>query len=155
VRHYAGDVSYDVTGFLDKNRDTLQDELLDLLYDSNNSFIGDQLYGEGKQEREEIRKDKGGTRKKSSITVAQKFKDQLTALVQTLTNTVPHYVRCLKPNSQKKPDLWDPELVLAQLRYSGMLETIRIRRLGYPIRYTVKDFWDRYIFSLMQTLIAY
>jgi myosin heavy subunit len=76
--------------------------------------------------------------------VAQKFKDQLSTLVYTLTTTSPHYIRCLKPNTLKKSDYWDPELVLAQLRYAGMMETIRIRRLGYPIRMGLKEFFDRY-----------
>ncbi len=145
VKHYAGGVNYDVSGFLDKNRDTLQDELMELIYESKNPFISEQLFEEGRKERDDMKADKSGTmKKKAALTVAQKFKDQLAALVQTLTNTIPHYVRCIKPNMQKSSDLWDPEMVLAQLRYSGMLETIRIRRSGYPLRYLVKDFWGRY-----------
>lgn len=65
------------------------------------------------------------------------------SLVSTLTATTPHYIRCIKPNSSKLSNNWDSELVLAQLRYAGMMETVRIRRLGYPIRLTHKDFWDR------------
>lgn len=77
-------------------------------------------------------------------TVATKFKDQLIDLVDTLTRTQPHYVRCIKPNSLKAANNWDNDLVSAQLRYAGMMETIRIRKMGYPIRMTCKEFWDRY-----------
>ena len=62
----------------------------------------------------------------------------------TLNATHPHYVRCIKPNSLKIPSTFDADMVLAQLRYAGMLETIRIRRLGYPIRYPFNDFFRRY-----------
>lgn len=62
----------------------------------------------------------------------------------TLGETEPFYVRCIKPNTLKQSSLFDNELVLAQLKYSGMLETIRIRKMGYPIRYLFKDFLRRY-----------
>ncbi|PRP84330.1 class VII unconventional myosin [Planoprotostelium fungivorum] len=149
IRHYAGEVSYNVAGFLDKNRDTLQEELMELLYDSKDDFTAS-LFADIKAEKEAAKKaaaSGGGGAKKAGggkTTAATKFKEQLVSLLQTLTVTHPHYVRCLKPNSQKKPTLWDRDLVLAQLRYAGMMETIRIRKLGFPIRFGFKDFIDRY-----------
>jgi len=77
-------------------------------------------------------------------TVGNQFKEQLLHLVETLGNTYPYYVRCIKPNTAKKPSFFDQELVLAQLRYCGMLETIRIRKLGFPIRREFKAFFERY-----------
>jgi len=147
IRHYAVEVSYNVAGFLDKNRDTLQEELMELLYDSKDEFVAS-LFADIKAEKEAAKKAaaSGATAKKAAgkTTAATKFKEQLVALLQTLTVTHPHYVRCLKPNAQKKPTLWDPELVMAQLRYAGMMETIRIRKLGFPIRFNFADFIQRY-----------
>eukprot|EP01117_Protostelium_nocturnum_P014956 TRINITY_DN574_c0_g2_i1.p1 TRINITY_DN574_c0_g2~~TRINITY_DN574_c0_g2_i1.p1 ORF type:complete len:2184 (+),score=918.74 TRINITY_DN574_c0_g2_i1:142-6693(+) len=147
IKHYAGDVSYTVTNFLEKNKDTLQEELMDLLTNSGSEFIAN-LFAEYKAEKERAKKEaeSGGTMKKQTnkATAATKFKEQLLALVATLTSTSPHYVRCLKPNATKSPNEWDSELVMAQLRYAGMMETIRIRKLGYPIRFNFKDFTDRY-----------
>jgi len=68
----------------------------------------------------------------------------LTELINTLSSCNPYFVRCVKPNSEKKPALFDYRLVLAQLRYSGMLETIRIRSAGYPVRLPFKEFFSRY-----------
>lgn len=62
----------------------------------------------------------------------------------TLSATCPHFVRCVKPNTVKQANNFDKEIVLAQLRYAGMMETIRIRKQGYPVRYTHGEFHDRY-----------
>ena len=56
----------------------------------------------------------------------------------------PWFVRCLKPNNEKSPMKFDMPIVLEQLRYTGMLETIRIRQLGYPVRMRFGQFADRY-----------
>ena len=135
IKHYAGDVSYEVGGFLDKNRDSLQPELIEILQDSTNEFIRD-LFPEPKEDPKATRKAKPS--------MGAQFKSQLSLLMDTLNTTQPYFVRCLKPNSVKKSGIFDHELVTAQLRYSGMMETIRIRKLGYPIRYTFSEFIDRY-----------
>ena len=100
--------------------------------------------------------------KKKIVTLASQFKKSLDLLMATLGQCNPFFVRCVKPNEFKKPkvrrtlyrlksdklnlQIFDRELCCRQLRYSGMLETIRIRRAGYPIRFTFKDFVDRYRF---------
>jgi myosin X len=66
------------------------------------------------------------------------------SLMTMLATTEPYFIRCVKPNMSKVPDKFDQELIYNQLLYAGMLETIRIRRMGYPIRYTLEDFWKRY-----------
>ena len=72
------------------------------------------------------------------------FRKSLEQLMSQLTQTEPFFVRCLKPNEFKRVLNLDRELVLRQLRYSGMMETIKIRRSGYPVRYTYQQFVDRY-----------
>uniref|UniRef100_A0A674E6L9 Unconventional myosin-VIIa-like n=1 Tax=Salmo trutta TaxID=8032 RepID=A0A674E6L9_SALTR len=86
----------------------------------------------------------GRKKKKRSPTLSSQFKRSLELLMRTLNACQPFFVRCIKPNELKKPMLFDRELCVRQLRYSGMMETIRIRRAGYPIRYTFGEFVDRY-----------
>ena len=68
--------------------------------------------------------------------------------MRQLSQCHPFFIRCIKPNETKKPNEFDRELCCKQLRYSGMMETIRIRRAGYPIRHTFNEFVDRYRFLL-------
>ncbi|KAG7245550.1 hypothetical protein CRUP_007635, partial [Coryphaenoides rupestris] len=70
--------------------------------------------------------------------------DSLHSLMATLSVSNPFFIRCIKPNMQKNPSIFDPEVVINQLRYSGMLETVKIRRAGFPVRRTFKDFLSRY-----------
>jgi myosin heavy subunit len=83
----------------------------------------------------------------SVSTISSKFKTQLTALNDTLLATSPHYVRCVKPNRHKRsnllPQSFDHEMILTQLLYSGVLETVRIRRQGFPFRETFLEFFRR------------
>eukprot|EP01097_Dermamoeba_algensis_P001703 TRINITY_DN1640_c0_g3_i4.p1 TRINITY_DN1640_c0_g3~~TRINITY_DN1640_c0_g3_i4.p1 ORF type:complete len:2134 (-),score=641.62 TRINITY_DN1640_c0_g3_i4:179-6580(-) len=137
VRHYAGEVSYEIANFLDKNRDTLQIDLLNALLTSTSDLI-QTLYKDAVSDKE----DQGGAKKK--LTVGGNFKNQLGELTTILSSTYGHYVRCIKPNTKLCGDLFEDDLVLAQLRYAGMLETIKIRRNGYPIRYPHEEFWKRY-----------
>eukprot|EP01098_Paradermamoeba_levis_P007351 TRINITY_DN3032_c0_g1_i3.p1 TRINITY_DN3032_c0_g1~~TRINITY_DN3032_c0_g1_i3.p1 ORF type:complete len:775 (-),score=277.58 TRINITY_DN3032_c0_g1_i3:179-2503(-) len=137
VRHYAGEVVYEIENFLEKNRDTLQSDLLACLLTSSSELL-QELYKEVVSD-----KDDAGAKKKT-LTVGGNFKNQLNELTATLSTTYGHYVRCIKPNTKLCGDLFDDDLVLAQLRYAGMLETIKIRRNGYPIRYPHDEFWKRY-----------
>ncbi|EGC40078.1 class VII unconventional myosin [Dictyostelium purpureum] len=140
VKHYAGEVAYDTSGFLDKNKDTVSDDLLGLLQGCKNKFIVD-LFTPPKESGDDDDKQRG-TKK---TTAGMQFKTQLQSLINILSATQPHYVRCIKPNSTKEPSAFDHELIQAQLRYAGMMETIRIRKLGYPIRHGHKEFRDRYL----------
>uniref|UniRef100_A0A8C7U4A5 Myosin VIIAa n=1 Tax=Oncorhynchus mykiss TaxID=8022 RepID=A0A8C7U4A5_ONCMY len=132
IQHFAGVVYYETRGFLEKNRDTLHGDIIQLVHSSRNKFIKQIFQADGAETR------------KRSPTLSSQFKRSLELLMRTLSVCQPFFVRCIKPNEYKKPMLFDRELCVRQLRYSGMMETIRIRRAGYPIRYTFVEFVDRY-----------
>jgi hypothetical protein len=142
IRHYAGEVSYTVDGFLDKNRDTLQPSILGVLQTSTDPLIkelADELAAAAAAAA-----GGGGGAKKKTKTIFGQFKEQLNELMATLGATNAHYVRCVKPNTRKTPGAFEDPVVESQLRYSGMLETIRIRKVGYPIRQDMATFVARY-----------
>uniref|UniRef100_A0A3Q3MX90 Myosin X, like 1 n=1 Tax=Labrus bergylta TaxID=56723 RepID=A0A3Q3MX90_9LABR len=138
IKHYAGEVLYDVKGVLEKNRDTFRDDILNMLKDSRLDFIYDLFEKVGSRNNEE----KMGTARRKP-TVSSQFRDSLHSLMATLSVSNPFFIRCIKPNMDKNPSKFDPEVVLNQLRYSGMLETVKIRRAGFPVRRTFKDFFSR------------
>ncbi|XP_062830563.1 unconventional myosin-VIIa isoform X2 [Anolis carolinensis] len=193
INHFAGIVYYETKGFLEKNRDTLHGDIIQLVHSSRNKFIkqifqadvamylcgyASSTFGQSpaptlkvlykrtdslmdtqraclREARlfSELARDewnryllheKGAETRKRSPTLSSQFKRSLELLMRTLSVCQPFFVRCIKPNEYKKPMLFDRELCVRQLRYSGMMETIRIRRAGYPIRYTFVEFVDRY-----------
>ncbi|XP_030055926.1 unconventional myosin-VIIa isoform X1 [Microcaecilia unicolor] len=135
IYHFAGVVYYEAKGFLEKNRDTLHGDIIQLVHSSKNKFIKQIFQADVAM---------GAETRKRSPTLSSQFKRSLELLMRTLGVCQPFFVRCIKPNEYKKPMLFDRELCVRQLRYSGMMETIRIRRAGYPIRYTFVEFVDRY-----------
>uniref|UniRef100_A0A8C3P901 Myosin X n=1 Tax=Chrysemys picta bellii TaxID=8478 RepID=A0A8C3P901_CHRPI len=141
IRHYAGEVLYDVRGFLEKNRDTFRDDILNMLKDSRLDFIYDLFERVSSRSSEETLK--MGTQRRRP-TVSSQFRDSLHSLMATLSTSNPFFIRCIKPNMEKAPNLFNPDVVLNQLRYSGMLETVKIRRAGFPIRRLFPDFLSRY-----------
>ncbi|XP_034041694.1 unconventional myosin-X [Thalassophryne amazonica] len=141
IKHYAGEVLYDVRGILEKNRDTFRDDILFILKDSRLDFIYDLFERVGSRSGDETLK-MGTARRKP--TVSSQFRDSLHSLMATLSASNPFFVRCIKPNMDKNANQFDPDVVLNQLRYSGMLETVKIRRAGFPVRRTFKDFYSRY-----------
>ncbi|XP_056148593.1 unconventional myosin-X [Lampris incognitus] len=141
VKHYAGEVVYDVRGMLEKNRDTFRDDILNLLRESRLDFVYDLF-------EHVLSRNKADTLKCSSKhrrpTVSSQFKNSLHSLMATLSTSNPYFVRCIKPNTQKMPDQFDQTVVLNQLRYSGMLETVKIRQTGFPVRRSFQEFCARY-----------
>uniref|UniRef100_A0A672Z114 Myosin VIIAb n=1 Tax=Sphaeramia orbicularis TaxID=375764 RepID=A0A672Z114_9TELE len=142
IQHFAGVVHYETRGFLEKNRDSLHNDIIQLVHSSKNKFI-----------KQIFQADVAMVRPtniiaqvllKRSPTLSSQFKRSLEMLMRTLSVCQPFFIRCIKPNELKKPMLFDRELCIRQLRYSGMMETIRIRRAGYPIRYTFAEFVERY-----------
>lgn len=139
VKHYAGTVWYEVFGFLEKNRDTFRDELQNLLRASTAGFVGQLM---DTLSPPITGNEKAQARKKP--TVASVFSESLAQLIGTMSQCAPYFVRCIKPNEVKLPKQFNNKMVLDQLRYSGMLETIRIRRAGYPVRIDFASFIFRF-----------
>ena len=139
LNHFAGVVFYDTRGFLEKNRDTFSADLLQLVHVSKNRFLQSIFSADLNM---------GSETRKRTPTLSSQFKRSLELLMKTLGLCNPFFVRCIKPNEFKKPMMFDRELCCRQLRYSGMMETIRIRRAGYPIRHTFGEFVDRYRFLI-------
>ena len=139
LNHFAGVVFYDTRGFLEKNRDTFSADLLQLVHVSKNKFLQTIFTGDLSM---------GSETRKRAPTLSSQFKKSLELLMTTLGQCNPFFVRCVKPNEYKRPMMFDRDLCCRQLRYSGMMETIRIRRAGYPIRHTFSEFIDRYRFLI-------
>ncbi|KAM8755414.1 myosin-7B-like isoform 2-T4 [Acanthopagrus schlegelii] len=147
VVHYAGVVPYNITGWLDKNRDPLNETVVVLFQKSSNklmaglfeNYISSEMAADPKSETKQRK------RKAASFqTVSQLHKENLNKLMANLRSTQPHFVRCIIPNESKNPGVMDPFLVLHQLRCNGVLEGIRICRKGFPNRILYAEFKQRY-----------
>eukprot|EP00736_Rhodelphis_marinus_P000848 Rmarinus@m.12468 len=148
VRHYAGGVMYTVDGFLEKNRDSLNQDVMSCLTKSRSSFVK-KLFEKDAQELAEQQSNSGSVgRRKSKLmaTVANKFKSQLLALAQKLSTTTVQYIRCIKPNQQMKSGVFEETHISAQLTYCGVLEVIRISRVAFPHKMPLFAFRRRFSF---------
>ncbi|KAG0698416.1 P-loop containing nucleoside triphosphate hydrolase protein [Suillus ampliporus] len=151
ITHYAGKVEYRTDGWLEKNKDPLNDNLTRVLASSSEPYVAS-LFQDFAGVFTDIPPSSAGfsVGKKRTIkrgafrTVAQRHKEQLALLMAQLQATQPHFVRCIVPNVNKKPGRVDVPLVLDQLRCNGVLEGIRIARLGYPNRLPFVEFRQRY-----------
>ncbi|XP_021321169.1 protein OPAQUE1 isoform X5 [Sorghum bicolor] len=135
LSHFAGKVTYQTDLFLEKNRDYVIAEHQNLLSSSKCSFISGLF---ASQQDDPLK----SSYKFSSV--ASRFKQQLQALMETLSSTEPHYIRCIKPNSLNCPQKFENGSVLQQLRSGGVLEAIRISLAGYPTRRTYSEFINRF-----------
>ncbi|XP_077044473.1 myosin-3-like isoform X2 [Agelaius phoeniceus] len=145
--HYAGTVDYNITGWLEKNKDPLNETVVGL-YQKSSMKILCHLYASfaSIDEAEGGGKKKGAKKKGSSFqTVSVLFRENLNKLMSNLRTTHPHFVRCIIPNETKTPGLMDHKLVLHQLRCNGVLEGIRICRKGFPNKIPYGDFKQRYL----------
>ncbi|GFQ02596.1 myosin-8 [Phtheirospermum japonicum] len=134
ICHYAGDVTYQTELFLDKNKDYVVAEHQALLSASNCSFVSSLF--------PPLPEESSKSSKFSSI--GSQFKQQLQALLETLSATEPHYIRCVKPNNLLKPSIFENSNVLQQLRCGGVMEAIRISCAGFPTRKTFDEFISRF-----------
>ncbi|XP_069602893.1 unconventional myosin-Vb isoform X2 [Ranitomeya imitator] len=155
VVHFADKVEYQCDGFLEKNRDTVYEEQINILKASKYQLVAD-LFQDDKdpvpptpsgKSKINVRPAKPAIKnanKEHKKTVGHQFRNSLQLLMETLNATTPHYVRCIKPNDEKLAFSFDPKRAVQQLRACGVLETIRISAAGYPSRWTYHDFFIRY-----------
>ncbi|XP_011506376.1 PREDICTED: myosin heavy chain, muscle isoform X5 [Ceratosolen solmsi marchali] len=146
IGHYAGNVPYNITGWLEKNKDPLNDTLVDQYKKSGNKLLVEIFADHPGQSGDAGGKGGGGRGKKGGgfSTVSSSYKEQLNNLMTTLRATQPHFVRCIIPNELKQPGVIDSHLVMHQLTCNGVLEGIRICRKGFPNRMIYPDFKLRY-----------
>ncbi|XP_057301771.1 unconventional myosin-Va-like isoform X2 [Hydractinia symbiolongicarpus] len=148
IRHYADDVIYDCNGFVEKNRDLINEEHLALLRASEYELVGELFSSNDTSSAHVPRKRTtsrvGSHAPRTKKTVGSEFRDSLKKLMEVLNSTSPHYVRCIKSNDDKAAFQLDLHRCVQQLRACGVLETIRISAAGYPSRWTYKEFFDRY-----------
>ncbi len=178
IRHYAGDVVYSSAGIIEKNRDTLGQEGVDLLLGSMSEMV--QCMGEIESSAPNKGKPQGMMRTESQIglmrtgsriglkccqskrtlcrpnvpqnrrsiigakSLGSQFKEDLNSLVSDVNTTHPHYVRCIKPNDDLKPNIFNNKRIEEQLRNAGVLEVVRVARAGFPVRLGIEEFIDRY-----------
>ncbi|XP_044282110.1 unconventional myosin-If [Varanus komodoensis] len=140
IHHYAGKVSYDVSGFCERNRDVLFTDLIELMQSSEFGFIR-MLFPE------KLDADKKGR----PTTAGSKIKKQANDLVNTLMKCTPHYIRCIKPNETKRPRDWEESRVKHQVEYLGLKENIRVRRAGFAYRRLFHKFLQRYAILTPET----
>jgi len=170
IRHSAGAVEYQTAAFLDKNKDQLYPDLVEMLTSSSNALVRE-LYSESKDadKARAVKPGGGGTsvvllgqatkggggrglplgKASQHISVSAKFREQLNHLMKTLDRTRPTFVRCIKPNCDKGPSLFNTPLVDHQLRCSGVYSAVKISQAGYPSRVSLRDFAARYRFLLV------
>ncbi|XP_025905687.1 unconventional myosin-Ia [Nothoprocta perdicaria] len=134
VHHYAGKVTYDASGFVEKNTDLLFRDLSQAMWAARQPLLRG-LFPEGDPRRASLR---------LPPTAASQVKASVGALMRNLYSKNPNYIRCIKPNESKAPMVLVPELVLAQIRYLGLLENVRVRRAGYAFRQRYGPFLERY-----------
>lgn len=143
LTHYAAEVEYSTEGWLEKNKDPLNDNITRLLAASTDKYMAN-LFTDCADQDDEAGAMRSRVKKGLFRTVAQRHKEQLSSLMTQLYSTHPHFVRCIIPNHKKKPKQFQSLLVLDQLRCNGVLEGIRIARTGFPNRLPFAEFRQRY-----------
>ena len=165
VLHYAGQVQYSAVGFLEKNRDTLASDAVTVLQESAITLLGELFLGSvsdqgrltpaslrahsvASRQRKAVRAratlETENTASKKALTVSTQYKTSLEALMDKMGACQPHFVRCLKPNDLQRPRDFNEKRILTQLKYTGMLETTRIRREGFAVRPLFAEFVEQF-----------
>jgi len=140
VKHFAGEVIYETKNFLTKNNGTLHADLEQVLKTSTTKFFSAMFTPQQEDEEGEVKYGQAGGRFKS---IGGKFQAQLTNLMQVLGKTTSHFIRCMKPNTKQKPDLFIAPEVMTQLRYSGMCTALVLLQAGFPTRISFDDLYER------------
>ncbi|KAL3288840.1 hypothetical protein HHI36_003287 [Cryptolaemus montrouzieri] len=152
VHHFAAKVEYESDGFLEKNRDTVIEEQINVIKLSKNKLINrlfctdtqKQLTVPGTKVKITASRPLPASQKIHKKTIGSQFRDSLNSLMTILNSTTPYYIRCIKPNDNKKKFEYNPQRAAQQLRACGVLETIRISAQGFPSRWSYNEFYSRY-----------
>lgn len=169
IVHFAGEVlqakphlltackvTYDTTGFLNKNKDTIHGDLIALMQKSSDPFVQTLFPQEQKSKDGKLAPGKvmspaaaaaaarpGNTAAKK-VTLGAQFREQLISLMNIISSTEPHFIRAIKPNNYKKANSFDSVNALRQLRYSGLLETVKVRSAGFSYRPTYQECFQKF-----------
>merc|ERR1719249_542677 len=143
VIHYAATVSYNLTGWLEKNKDPLNDTIVEMIKNGSNSLMV-RSFADHPGQPLEAPKDQDRKKKGGGKTVSSFFKSQLDDLMTTLYKTEPHFIRCVVPNTHKQPGGVEPDLVMHQYKCNGVLAGIAICRKGFPNKMLYPEFKARY-----------
>ncbi|XP_019957019.2 unconventional myosin-VIIa-like [Paralichthys olivaceus] len=164
IQHFAGVVYYESKGFLEKNRDAVSYDIIKMIEVSTNKLLRQIFQTDLSTNGVKITNNtkviitpKSSVRAKADKrkqvpTLSGQFRQSLESLMKALSACQPFFIRCFKPNSSKKSQVFDRDLCMRQLRYSGMMDTIHIRNLGYPIRHSFEEFVKRYRVLLRTTI---
>ncbi|XP_056095174.1 unconventional myosin-Va isoform X1 [Rhinichthys klamathensis goyatoka] len=152
ILHFADKVEYQCDGFLEKNKDTVNEEQINVLKASKFALLVELFQDEETPAAQSTTATSGRAKigrstqsfREHKKSVGLQFRNSLHLLMDTLNATTPHYVRCIKPNDLKAPFIMDPHRAVQQLRACGVLETIRISAKGFPSRWTYQEFFNRY-----------
>ena len=153
VCHYATDVTYESEGFIEKNRDTVPDEHMEVMKKTTSPFLSEVLKAAANVREKDNASaapkpappgQRRGVAQSKKPTLGGIFKSSLIELMATIDSTDVHYIRCIKPNEGKEAWKFEGPMVLSQLRACGVLETVRISTAGYPTRWTYEEFALRY-----------
>mmetsp|Transcript_1230 Transcript_1230/g.1335 ORF Transcript_1230/g.1335 Transcript_1230/m.1335 type:complete len:381 (-) Transcript_1230:9-1151(-) len=136
IKHYAGIVTYDVAGMVERNKDTVYPDIVALANSSSNP-VAQTLFVNHQHAK------KTGVFKRAPTTCTQ-YKKDVDQLMTDLSKCNQHYIRCIKPNGSKRPGMFERDLTLEQVRYLGMLETVKVRRAGYAFRMEFERFTAKY-----------
>merc|ERR1712042_20913 len=143
IIHYAATVSYNLTGWLEKNKDPLNDTIVEMIKNGSNSLMI-QCFADHPGQPLEAPKDQDRKKKGGGKTVSSYFKGQLDDLMTTLYKTEPHFIRCVVPNTHKQPGGVESDLIMHQYKCNGVLAGIAICRAGFPNKMTYPEFKSRY-----------
>merc|ERR1712079_393081 len=143
IIHYAATVSYNLTGWLDKNKDPLNDTIVELIKNGSNA-LAIACFADHPGQPLEAPKDQDRKKKGGGKTVSSYFKGQLDDLMTTLYKTHPHFIRCVVPNTHKQPGGVEPGLIMHQYQCNGVLAGIAICRAGFPNKMVYAEFKARY-----------
>merc|ERR1719369_1214712 len=146
VHHYAGTVGYNVTGWLFKNKDPVNEAIIGMMASAGNAVVALVF-----TEKDDGTKKKGA----SMMTISAAHRESLMKLMTNLHSTHPHFVRCIIPNEIKKSGHIDAPLVMHQLNCNGVLEGIRICSKGFPNKLEYPDFMARYSIVAPKTFSDY